>query len=179
MKITCGPFSLCSISPTYVFHLYKQPVSEFCSILSLTSCSAPALFTLTFREGLRKKNLSPGAVESDVRGITGVDLFGTTDAVVKHVLEVLLAWAGGGWGRRLCISAILNCSEHKQLLAGTLDPTLSNSATRSSKTCNLQSWIARKILASGIKPIANHCLHGATHVQSIKSIAPCPEKRVV
>lgn len=38
--------------------------------------------------GLRKKNLSPGAVESDVRGITGVDLFGTTDAVVKHVLEV-------------------------------------------------------------------------------------------
>ncbi|KAK2489071.1 hypothetical protein MC885_011901 [Smutsia gigantea] len=39
--------------------------------------------------GLRKKNLSPGAVESDVRGITGVDLFGTTDAVVKHVLE---AW---------------------------------------------------------------------------------------
>uniref|UniRef100_A0A674HAY1 Coatomer subunit alpha n=1 Tax=Taeniopygia guttata TaxID=59729 RepID=A0A674HAY1_TAEGU len=37
--------------------------------------------------GLRKKNLAPGAVESDVRGITGVDLFGTTDAVVKHVLE--------------------------------------------------------------------------------------------
>uniref|UniRef100_A0A670ZLJ2 COPI coat complex subunit alpha n=1 Tax=Pseudonaja textilis TaxID=8673 RepID=A0A670ZLJ2_PSETE len=37
--------------------------------------------------GLRKKNLSPGAVESEVRGITGVDLFGTTDAVVKHVLE--------------------------------------------------------------------------------------------
>ncbi|NXH23106.1 COPA protein, partial [Bucco capensis] len=37
--------------------------------------------------GLRKKNLSPGAVDSDVRGITGVDLFGTTDAVVKHVLE--------------------------------------------------------------------------------------------
>uniref|UniRef100_A0A8C8UP76 Coatomer alpha subunit C-terminal domain-containing protein n=1 Tax=Peromyscus maniculatus bairdii TaxID=230844 RepID=A0A8C8UP76_PERMB len=37
--------------------------------------------------GLRKKKLSPGAVESDVRGITGVDLFGTTDAVVKHVLE--------------------------------------------------------------------------------------------
>uniref|UniRef100_A0A8C5NLV0 Coatomer protein complex subunit alpha n=1 Tax=Junco hyemalis TaxID=40217 RepID=A0A8C5NLV0_JUNHY len=40
--------------------------------------------------GLRKKNLSPGAVESDVRGITGVDLFGTTDAVVKHVLEVCI-----------------------------------------------------------------------------------------
>uniref|UniRef100_V9K9W5 Coatomer subunit alpha n=1 Tax=Callorhinchus milii TaxID=7868 RepID=V9K9W5_CALMI len=37
--------------------------------------------------GLRKKNLSPGAVETDVRGISGVDLFGTTDAVVKHVLE--------------------------------------------------------------------------------------------
>nr|KAF6315929.1 COPI coat complex subunit alpha [Pipistrellus kuhlii] len=37
--------------------------------------------------GLRKKNLSPGAVEPDVRGLTGVDLFGTTDAVVKHVLE--------------------------------------------------------------------------------------------
>lgn len=38
--------------------------------------------------GLRKKNLSPGAVETDVRGITGVDLFGVSDAVVKHVLEV-------------------------------------------------------------------------------------------
>uniref|UniRef100_A0A3Q2NWC2 Coatomer subunit alpha n=1 Tax=Fundulus heteroclitus TaxID=8078 RepID=A0A3Q2NWC2_FUNHE len=37
--------------------------------------------------GLRKKNLSPGAVETDVRGITGVDLFGASDAVVKHVLE--------------------------------------------------------------------------------------------
>lgn len=38
--------------------------------------------------GLRKKNLSPGAVETDVRGISGVDLFGASDAVVKHVLEV-------------------------------------------------------------------------------------------
>lgn len=38
--------------------------------------------------GLRKKNLSPGAVETEVRGITGVDLFGASDAVVKHVLEV-------------------------------------------------------------------------------------------
>uniref|UniRef100_A0A8C1XBG9 Coatomer protein complex, subunit alpha n=1 Tax=Cyprinus carpio TaxID=7962 RepID=A0A8C1XBG9_CYPCA len=37
--------------------------------------------------GLRKKNLSPGAVDSDVRGISGVDLFGASDAVVKHVLE--------------------------------------------------------------------------------------------
>ena len=46
-------------------------------------------------KGLRKKNLSPGAVESDVRGITGVDLFGTTDAVVKHVLEVLTFTARG------------------------------------------------------------------------------------
>lgn len=39
--------------------------------------------------------MSPGAVESDVRGITGVDLFGTTDAVVKHVLEVFISVAGG------------------------------------------------------------------------------------
>lgn len=38
--------------------------------------------------GLRKKNLSPGAVDSEVRGISGVDLFGASDAVVKHVLEV-------------------------------------------------------------------------------------------
>lgn len=38
--------------------------------------------------GLRKKNLSPGAVETEVRGISGVDLFGASDAVVKHVLEV-------------------------------------------------------------------------------------------
>ncbi|XP_059357563.1 coatomer subunit alpha [Carassius carassius] len=37
--------------------------------------------------GLRKKNLSPGAVETEVRGISGVDLFGGSDAVVKHVLE--------------------------------------------------------------------------------------------
>uniref|UniRef100_A0A8C1PK21 Coatomer protein complex, subunit alpha n=2 Tax=Cyprinus carpio TaxID=7962 RepID=A0A8C1PK21_CYPCA len=37
--------------------------------------------------GLRKKNLSPGAVDSEVRGISGVDLFGASDAVVKHVLE--------------------------------------------------------------------------------------------
>uniref|UniRef100_A0A673A8L3 Coatomer subunit alpha n=1 Tax=Sphaeramia orbicularis TaxID=375764 RepID=A0A673A8L3_9TELE len=37
--------------------------------------------------GLRKKNLSPGAVETEVRGISGVDLFGASDAVVKHVLE--------------------------------------------------------------------------------------------
>uniref|UniRef100_A0A8C4XDQ3 Coatomer subunit alpha n=1 Tax=Erpetoichthys calabaricus TaxID=27687 RepID=A0A8C4XDQ3_ERPCA len=37
--------------------------------------------------GLRKKNLSPGAVDTEVRGLTGVDLFGATDAVVKHVLE--------------------------------------------------------------------------------------------
>lgn len=40
--------------------------------------------------GLRKKNLSPGAVETEVRGISGVDLFGVSDAVVKHVLEVIL-----------------------------------------------------------------------------------------
>lgn len=53
-----------------------------CKILVLI----PEVFPLF--PGLRKKNLSPGAVESDVRGITGVDLFGTTDAVVKHVLEV-------------------------------------------------------------------------------------------
>lgn len=39
--------------------------------------------------------MSPGAVESDVRGITGVDLFGTTDAVVKHVLEVVIFTAIG------------------------------------------------------------------------------------
>uniref|UniRef100_A0A673L6L9 Coatomer subunit alpha-like n=1 Tax=Sinocyclocheilus rhinocerous TaxID=307959 RepID=A0A673L6L9_9TELE len=37
--------------------------------------------------GLRKKNLSPGAVDTEVRGISGVDLFGASDAVVKHVLE--------------------------------------------------------------------------------------------
>lgn len=30
-----------------------------------------------------------------MRGITGVDLFGTTDAVVKHVLEVLIFTARG------------------------------------------------------------------------------------
>lgn len=45
--------------------------------------------------GLRKKNLSPGAVDTEVRGISGVDLFGASDAVVKHVLEVRirLSWS--------------------------------------------------------------------------------------
>lgn len=33
-----------------------------------------------------------------MRGITGVDLFGTTDAVVKHVLEVCLFTAIAGYG---------------------------------------------------------------------------------
>lgn len=65
--------------------------STCCNVRNIVSdiifaSSTPPLFP--FLQGLRKKNLSPGAVESDVRGITGVDLFGTTDAVVKHVLEV-------------------------------------------------------------------------------------------
>lgn len=37
-------------------------------------------------------------MEPDVRGLTGVDLFGTTDAVVKHVLEVFLFTAIAGYG---------------------------------------------------------------------------------
>lgn len=51
---------------------------------------APSLhaFRWMLVPGLRKKNLSPGAVETEVRGISGVDLFGASDAVVKHVLEV-------------------------------------------------------------------------------------------
>ncbi|KAG8146581.1 putative Coatomer subunit alpha protein, partial [Naja naja] len=56
--------------------------------LSLHAAGAPGLYSHhLLSPRLRKKNLSPGAVESEVRGITGVDLFGTTDAVVKHVLE--------------------------------------------------------------------------------------------
>lgn len=51
--------------------------------LSVHACDALMLIP-----GLRKKNLSPGAVETEVRGISGVDLFGVSDAVVKHVLEV-------------------------------------------------------------------------------------------
>lgn len=40
--------------------------------------------------GLRKKTVAPGAggIEDHVRGSGGTDLFGTTDAIVKHVLEV-------------------------------------------------------------------------------------------
>ena len=51
---------------------------------------APSLHAIRWMlvPGLRKKNLSPGAVETEVRGISGVDLFGASDAVVKHVLEV-------------------------------------------------------------------------------------------
>lgn len=53
-------------------------------------CVTPTLHTIPSMlvPGLRKKNLSPGAVETEVRGISGVDLFGASDAVVKHVLEV-------------------------------------------------------------------------------------------
>ncbi|XP_032833195.1 coatomer subunit alpha [Petromyzon marinus] len=38
--------------------------------------------------GLRKKNLNPGSSgDAELRSISGVDLFGAADAVVKHVLE--------------------------------------------------------------------------------------------
>lgn len=47
--------------------------------------------------GLRKKNLSPGAVDTEVRGISGVDLFGASDAVVKHVLEVRIWLSWSSW----------------------------------------------------------------------------------
>lgn len=88
-------------------------------------------------KGLRKKNLSPGAVESDVRGITGVDLFGTTDAVVKHVLEVLIftatGWAGllsgnrGQYATRLFVPATKICavlSKCRALFGGTGNRTV-------------------------------------------------------
>ena len=39
--------------------------------------------------GLRKKNVAPGpaGLEEHLKGPGNTDLFGTTDAVVKHVLE--------------------------------------------------------------------------------------------
>lgn len=45
----------------------------------------------SFFLGLRKKTVAPGAsgIDEHVRNPTGsTDLFGTADAIVKHVLEV-------------------------------------------------------------------------------------------
>lgn len=41
--------------------------------------------------GLRKKTVAPGVggLEDHMRSTGGTDLFGTSDAIVKHVLEVL------------------------------------------------------------------------------------------
>jgi len=43
-----------------------------------------------FSQGLRKKTVAPGAVGLDdhLRGSGSTDLFGSADAIVKHVLEV-------------------------------------------------------------------------------------------
>lgn len=59
--------------------------------------------------GLRKKNLSPGSVETDVRGISGVDLFGASDAVVKHVLEVSSAFHTRDSGFFLLLQSLIWC----------------------------------------------------------------------
>lgn len=44
---------------------------------------------MTFIPGLRKKNVSPGpsSIEDRLRATGQTDLFGMSDAVVKHVLE--------------------------------------------------------------------------------------------
>lgn len=45
-----------------------------------------------FGSGLRKKNLSPGSDDSRSPGAGpgAIELFGTSDVVVKHVLEVII-----------------------------------------------------------------------------------------
>lgn len=61
---------------------------KFCMLFNINMALSMHAIPWILVPGLRKKNLSPGAVETEVRGISGVDLFGVSDAVVKHVLEV-------------------------------------------------------------------------------------------
>ena len=44
--------------------------------------------------GLRKKTVAPGAggLDDHLRNPGGTDLFGTSDAIVKHVLEVTIKY---------------------------------------------------------------------------------------
>lgn len=70
--------------------VYMYLLLLYCDCPLCNLYMAPSLHAMPWMwvPGLRKKNLSPGAVETEVRGISGVDLFGASDAVVKHVLEV-------------------------------------------------------------------------------------------
>ena len=45
-----------------------------------------------YAPGLRKKTVAPGAggLDEHLRNPSGTDLFGSSDAVVKHLLEVSL-----------------------------------------------------------------------------------------
>lgn len=117
--------------------------------LSANLVFAPStLFSSSHLEGLRKKNLSPGAVESDVRGITGVDLFGTTDAVVKHVLEVPL-----GLGMDPCIPAvetIMSSCFISTFTRGCHHP-FHNPVKRSTKTYS--QWILSEFLYQRLRSV--------------------------
>ena len=66
-------------------------------------CLLP-LFPLFF-QGLRKKTVAPGAVGLDdhLRGSGSTDLFGSADAIVKHVLEVRGGREVGGTVHVQCI----------------------------------------------------------------------------
>ena len=65
-----------------------------------------AAFLLT---GLRKKTVSPGVsgLDDHIRNPGTTDLFGSSDAIVKHLLEVCSEGAGRGWSElrtvRICI----------------------------------------------------------------------------
>lgn len=92
--------------------LHPTPPCASCTscVTSLCLYLCPVWHVAPGGSGLRKKNLSPGAVETEVRGISGVDLFGASDAVVKHVLEVR-GWllAGEGDFRGECQSRTRIC----------------------------------------------------------------------
>ena len=72
-----------------LFNLFFIPPLDCgCALCNMNMAPSMHAMPWILVPGLRKKNLSPGAVETEVRGISGVDLFGASDAVVKHVLEV-------------------------------------------------------------------------------------------
>ena len=63
-------------------------LSRWLIVNSCTMCLLPLCLPLS--PGLRKKTVAPGAVGLDdhLRGSGSTDLFGSADAIVKHVLEV-------------------------------------------------------------------------------------------
>ena len=59
-------------------------------LLNIWICLYNALYVCVLCTGLRKKTVAPGAggLDDHLRGSASTDLFGSADAIVKHVLEV-------------------------------------------------------------------------------------------